>query len=684
MEAPKAKQIPHPHTLHGDTRPDDYYWLRDKSDPDVIAYLEAENEYYRSHVDKLSQITDHLYAEMVARIPESEQKVPVQGDAYFYYTRMEKSLQYPVHARKRAADRAQLAAANEEIILDLNELAGEGYLSVTEQRVSPDETKLAYLENRDGSDRYTLFVKNLTTGELLPDRIENVFIGDSVEWDATGSFLFYTTVDESQRPYRLWRHQLGDDPANDALLYEETDVTYTLSLAKSQSGRYLFLTSSTKTTTEVRYAPADRPLDPWIVFAARETDVEYSLEHWNDRLLVLTNRNRFNFSLFEHPIAPLNSTAMRELFPYDDSRYLLAVHPFREALVLEGRQGGLTQVWTYRDGSLQRLAWPEPLYSVHVSENRRYDTNEVLLIYESFLTPRTTYALHPLTGQLSVLQTAPISGPFDPDLYRQERIWATAEDGVQVPVSIVYKRDVLQGGPAPLLLYGYGSYGHNLDPAFMPQLLPMLDLGVVYAIGHVRGGSEMGRQWYENGKMLYKRNTFTDFIAVADDLIRRGYTTRSQLAADGRSAGGLLMGAVANLGGDRFAALSAGVPFVDVVTTMLDPTIPLTTLEWDEWGNPEDPEYYAYMKSYSPYDNVEPKPYPHLIVTTGINDPRVAYWEPAKWVARLRTTKTDDRILIMKTHMGAGHFGSSGRLGHIREQAEIYAFLLDKIGIRVH
>ncbi|GMA58340.1 hypothetical protein GCM10025858_28430 [Alicyclobacillus sacchari] len=336
MEAPKAKQIPHPHTLHGDTRPDDYYWLRDKSDPDVIAYLEAENEYYRSHVDKLSQITDHLYAEMVARIPESEQKVPVQGDAYFYYTRMEKSLQYPVHARKRAADRAQLAAANEEIILDLNELAGEGYLSVTEQRVSPDETKLAYLENRDGSDRYTLFVKNLTTGELLPDRIENVFIGDSVEWDATGSFLFYTTVDESQRPYRLWRHQLGDDPANDALLYEETDVTYTLSLAKSQSGRYLFLTSSTKTTTEVRYAPADRPLDPWIVFAARETDVEYSLEHWNDRLLVLTNRNRFNFSLFEHPIAPLNSTAMRELFPYDDSRYLLAVHPFREALVLEG------------------------------------------------------------------------------------------------------------------------------------------------------------------------------------------------------------------------------------------------------------------------------------------------------------------------------------------------------------
>ena len=681
MQAPVAKRIPHNHELHGDVRPDDYFWLRNRDNPDVIAYLEEENRYYQEAMEPLEPLTKRLYEEMIARIPETEANVPVKDGPYFYYSRMDKELQYPIYARKRAESRDELDNAPEEVILDVNALAEDGgYLSVTELRVSPDHTRLAYLVNRDGTDEYDVQIVNLSTGDVLSDKLPKVFIGESLEWDQTGEYLFYVTVDDSQRPYQVWRHRVGT-PGPDVMVYEESDITFVLTLEKSQSGQYLFLKSETKTTAEVRYLKADDPVGTLHILDARKDGVLYTVEHWGDEFLILTNEGATNFRLLHAPVG--NPSQKAELFPYDEARYLEGLHPFQTALLISGRQDGMTQVWTYRDGALDRIDFDDTVYTVHVGANRAYDVDEVLLQYESYLRPRTTYGFNLSTRARTVLQIAPVAGNFDASDYHQERLWATAEDGTLVPMLAVYKRDALQSGPAPLILDGYGSYGFSLDPHFQPILLPLLDLGVVHVTAQIRGGSEMGHSWYEDGKLFHKRNTFTDFISVAKDLIERGYTSSETLAATGRSAGGLLIGAVANLSEGLFQVLMAGVPFVDVVTTMLDATIPLTSLEWDEWGNPAEPDYYAYMKSYSPYDNVTPKDYPHMLVTTGLNDPRVAYWEPAKWVARLRATKTDDNQLIMKTHMGAGHFGSSGRFNHIRELAENYAFLLDKIGVQI-
>ncbi len=681
MNAPMAKRIAHLHVLHGDERSDDYYWLKDRHDPEVIHYLEEENRYYEEAMRPLEPLSGRLYQEMIARIPDVEIKVPAQDGGYYYYSRMEKNLQYPLYARKRAENREELEGAPEDILLDLNALAEDGgYLSVTVQRMSPDHTRLAYLENRDGTDQYTLYVKDVATGVLLPDRIANVFILDSLEWDAAGDHLFYITVDDSQRPHRLWRHRVGAIEA-DVLLYEETDITFSLRLGKSRSGRFLFLKSENTVTNETRYLAADQPLHPFQLLDARQRGILYDVEHWGDDFLIRTNEGARNFCLQRCPVHDPAKTAREDLFPYDDARYLQGVYPFREALLLAGRQDGLTQLWMYREETLTRLTWDEPLYTVTVGGNRSYETTEALIQYESLLTPKTTFGLDLIHGARVRLQEAPVPGDYAPSHYRQERLWATAEDGGAVPMVAVCRAGLLEQGPAPLILHGYGSYGANSDPHFDPVRLPLLDLGVIWVTAQVRGGSEMGRSWYEDGKLLQKRNTFSDFIAVAQDLIKRGYTTPDRLAARGGSAGGLLMGAVANMAGHLFQVIAPSVPFVDVVTTMLDATIPLTSLEWDEWGNPEQPEYYAYMKSYSPYDNVEEKSYPHMLVTTGLNDPRVAYWEPAKWVARLRAAKTDDHVLLMKTNMGAGHFGASGRFNHLKELAASYAFILDKIGI---
>lgn len=700
MEEPRAKQVPFSIERHGDIRQDPYYWLREKSNPAVIAYLEAENAYHEHNMAPLQPMVDWLYEQMVNRVPEADQNVPVKGNAYYYYIRNEKALQYPVYARKKTTDRSALDTTDEQPVLDLNTLVEDGgYLSVTEQRVSPDESRLAYLVNRDGSDRYTLKIKDIDTNQTLADEIQDVFIGGSLEWDATGEYVFYVMVDDSQRPYRLWRHQVGAAEA-DTLIYEETDETFELCITKSNSGRFLFAESRNKVSSEIRVLDATLPLDRFEVIKPRRHGIEYSLEHWGNDFLMLTNEGAKNFRLLRTTVADALARAMTltasdathtttdtaswvDLFPYDERRYLQSVHPFRDGLLIEGREKGLTEVWTYKRGTLTKLAWDEPVYSVSLAENRSYDTTEILIRYESLLTPRTTYALDLVNGSITSLQVAPVQGPYDASQYRQERLWATAVDGTQVPMFAVYRVDALANGPAPTLLYGYGSYGASCDPRFDPLRLPLLDLGLVMVTAQVRGGSEMGYGWYEDGKWLHKRNTFTDFIAAAEDLIRRGYTGTNKLAAQGRSAGGLLMGAVVNLAPHVFQVVHAGVPFVDVVTTMLDPTIPLTTLEYDEWGNPEDKTYYKYMKSYSPYDNVTGQPYPHLLVTTGLNDPRVAYWEPAKWVAKLRELKTDDHQLLLKTHMGSGHFGSSGRFDHIKELAADYVFLLDKIGVRV-
>ncbi|MBB4825488.1 oligopeptidase B [Sporosarcina luteola] len=680
MKPPVAKQTPHLHELHGDVREDDYYWLKDRNNPDVIEYLEKENEYFKNIMHPLEDQTEQIYQSMVDRVPETEVQVPVQRGPFFYYSRQDKSKQYPIYARKRAANREFLQEAPEEIVLDLNELAEEdGYLSVTAQRMSTDHTRLAYLENRDGTDRYTVYVKDIETGDLLPDRISNVFIYGSLEWSRCGDYLFYITVDENERACRLWRHQLGSESETDELIYEETDETFTLYIGSSQSGKFIFVYSHSTTTSEIRMIDADSPLSPPQLVDERREGTLYDVEHWEDSLLILTNENALNFQLLKAPLRDLHTRT--NVIEYDEERYLQDMFPFKDALLITGREKGVTQVWKLKDGELDRIEWEEPIYTVSVVSDQSYDAAEVLLEYESLLTPETTYGLNLTTGEKYCLQVAPVSGNYSRSSYRQEQLWATANDGVKIPINVVYREGALDQGPAPLILHGYGSYGANSDPDFNPYRLPILDKGVVFATAQVRGGSEMGRNWYEDGKMMHKRNTFTDFIAAANHLIDEGYTTPSQMAARGGSAGGLLVGAVANMAGELFQVIVPAVPFVDVVTTMLDTSIPLTTLEWDEWGNPQKAEDYFYMKSYSPYDNVEAKDYPHLYITTGLNDPRVGYWEPAKWVARLRRLKTDDNILVLKTNMGAGHFGASGRFNHLKEAAEYYAFVLDKLGV---
>ncbi|WOV83044.1 S9 family peptidase [Sporosarcina jeotgali] len=679
MKPPIAKRIPYPQQLHGDVRQDDYYWLKDRNNPEVIEYVEEENRYYTEIMEPLKEETEEIYQRMVDRVPESEIAVPVQHGPYFTYSRLDKTQQYPIYARKKAETRELLSAATEEIVLDLNELAETSdYLSVTALRWSTDQRLLAYLENRDGTDRYTVFIKDMETGELLSDQIPDVFIYGSVEWSRSGDTIFYITVDESERPSKLMRHRLGSDIGQDELIYEENDETFTLSMNKSQSGKFIIVHADSKTTSEIRLIDADSPLSPYQLVDERRAGVEYDVEHWEKDLLILTNDDAENFKLLYCPLHDLN--ARKTLVDYNENRYLQALYPFQEKLLVAGRENGLTQIWELKDGHLEQIEWDEPLYSVSVKSNQSYDTSEVLLSFESMLTPETTYGLDLLSGERQCLQVAQVSGDYDPSAFRQKQLWATAEDGVRVPLNLVYKEGALDNGPAPIILYAYGSYGANSDPYFSPYRIPVLEKGIVYVTAQVRGGSEMGKHWYEDGKMQNKRNTFTDFIAAAEYLIEEGYTTSEQLAARGGSAGGLLAGAVANMAGDLFKVIVPEVPFVDVVTTMLDTSIPLTTLEWDEWGDPREPEAYFYMKSYSPYDNVEAKDYPHLYVTTGLNDPRVGYWEPAKWVARLREMKTDNHIIVMKTNMGAGHFGESGRFNQLKEVASLYAFVLDKIG----
>src|SRR5690625_85681 len=678
MKPPRAKCIPYQHTLHGDVREDDFYWLKDKNDPEVIHYLEEENKYYETIMEPLETLTNELYERMVDRVPVSEENVPVKHVPYYYYTRYEKEKQYPIHARKRAEKRTQLPNTTEEIILDLNELAvKDEYLSVAALRLSSNHKRLAYLENRDGTDRYTLLIKDLDSGQLLSDSISDVYIYGSVEWSHCGNYIFYITVDENERPFQLWRHQLGTDTKNDELIYEETDETFTLFIQKSQSEKYIFIESVSTTTSEVRMLCTETPLSTPQIIDERREGILYDVEHWGEELLILTNENALNFKLLRCPIDQIHER--KGVIPYDEERYLDGIYPFHDCLLITGRKDGLTQIWILKNGKIDQLTWEEYIYTVSVLSNQSYETDEVLIHYESSLTPETTYALDVTSFTMTRLQVAPVSGEYDSSNYRQEQLWATAKNGVQVPLTVLYKKGTLDNGPAPLILTGYGSYGANSDPYFSPYILPILDKGVVLVTAQVRGGSEMGRHWYEDGKMHNKRHTFTDFIAVANHLIDIGYTAPNKLAAQGGSAGGLLIGAVANIAGDLFEVMVPEVPFVDIVTTMLDTSLPLTTLEWNEWGNPNNKEEYFYMKSYSPYDNVEAKEYPHLYVTTGLNDPRVGYQEPAKWVARLRSLKTDNHDIVLKTNMGAGHFGSSGRFNALKEAAEHYSFVLDKI-----
>ncbi len=673
IKAPLAKRLPKQLTLHDDTRTDNYYWLNERDNPDVIAYLKQENTYLEHVLAPAQNLQEQLYEKMLSHIEETDTYVPVQHGAYFYYARTKAGKQYPIYCRKGAGSRAELANTTEEIILDVNTLAeGKSFLSVTVTKPNPDHSKLAYLQNDDGSDRYTLFVKDLITGQLLSEQIENVFIGSSLEW-ATDDYLFYVTVDEKQRPHKLFRHRLGE--TGDTLIHEETDEAFFVHVSKSDNGIFLFTTIGSLDTSEVRYVRSDTPTNPWRVFAPRSKGIEYKLEHYQENFLITTNENAPNFKLLVAPVDKTEREHWQERVAHREDVLLYGVATFEKHWLLVGREQGVTRLWVYNvtANTSNPLNFPEEIYTTQDYANRTFHTDKALITYESMVTPHCVLELDLNTLQTTLLKRKPTPN-YNPDNYSSKRLWATASDGASVPISIVYKKGTLK--PAPLLLYGYGAYGATVDPTFNSNRLALLDKGFSYAVAHVRGGSLLGRPWYEGGKLLNKKNSFTDFITCAEYLIQEGFTTPGQLAAMGASAGGLLMGAVTTMRPDLFRAVIAKVPFVDVVTTMLDTSLPLVKLEYDEWGNPNDEAFYHYMKSYSPYDNITAAAYPHLLVTAGLNDPRVSYFEPAKFVAKLREHKTNETVMLLKTNLDAGHGGSSGRYDFLKEIALEYAFIL--------
>lgn len=672
----------HPCTIsqHGQTRTDNYYWLRERDNPAVLAYLQAENAYTEQMLAPTQALQDQLFNEMKGRLPESDQTVPEKRGDYFYYTRTAAGLQYPIYCRKFGS----LAAA-EEVLLDQNAEAEDKPLcNVGMFRVSPDHNWLAYSLDHSGTERFVLRFKNLKTGQVLAEEIPNTYY--ALEWANDNRTLFYSTLDHASRPYRLQGHTLGTDPAQDVLLYEETDESYFLWLAKSSSNAYLFLTLRSTTTTEVHYLAADDPANPFTVFQPRQPTVEYVLYHHGDHFFIHTNQAAPNFKLLSTPVADSSPANWRELIPHRPQVFLQSLEVFERHLVRVEREGGLQHIRISdpAGANVREINFPESVYAYEIDSNthQAFHGDTLRFNYSSLVTPKSVIDYDLINGIWEVQKQQKIPSGYDATQYESHRLMATARDGTPVPITVVYKKGLRQNGRNPTLLYAYGSYGVCIDPEFNLRYLSLLDRGFVYAIAHIRGGAEMGREWYEQGRLLNKINSFTDFFACAEHLVAHGYTAPDKLAIYGVSAGGLVMGAAANLRPDLFQAIVAKVPFVDVLNTTSDPSIPLTVTEWEQWGNPADLEQFEFMASYSPYDNLEAKDYPNLLVTAGLNDPRVAYWEPAKWTARLRATKTDSNWLLLKTNLTAGHAGSSGRYDALHEAAFIYAFVIDRLGAR--
>jgi oligopeptidase B len=670
--APVARVTPRVETVHGETRVDDYFWLRDRSDPEVLAYLDAENRYTRAVMQHTEALQEQLFQEMRGRIKETDLSVPERIDDYFYYSRTETGGQYPILCRRRGA-----LEAPEEILLDQNPLAAaHAYFRLGASEVSPDHRLLAYSVDTSGAEEFTLYIKDLTTGELLAERIERTSHG--LAWANDSRTLFYTVLDQARRPCRLYRHVLGNDPSQDQLVYYEPDASFFLDVSRTRSRRYVLLDLSSHSTSEVRFLSADHPEEPFRVVQPRRAGVEYSVTHHDDRFFITTNDSAPNFRLVQAPVESPSQEHWAPVLAYRPQVKLDSTDAFRQHLVIYEREAGLRQirVLDLESGSEHLIPFPEPVYTVRAHANPEFDTTLLRFTYTSLVTPSSVVEYDLALHSWTVRKQTEVRG-YDPSLYRSERRFATAPDGVPVPVSLVYRVPLEHDGQRPLHLSGYGAYGLSYDPVFSSNSLSLLDRGFVVAIAHVRGGDEMGRAWYDGGRLLQKRSSFTDFIAAAEYLVAEGYTSSDRLVINGGSAGGLLMGAVTNLRPDLFHAVLAEVPFVDVVNTMLDASLPLTVIEYDEWGNPNDPAAYSYIRSYSPYDNIESKDYPHILVTGGLNDPRVAYWEPAKWTAKLRARKTDRNRLLLRINMGAGHGGASGRYDFLREMAFKYAFLLD-------
>lgn len=684
---PAVRQVPTERTFHGDTVTDEFAWLAEKENPDTIAYLEAENAWTQRATAHLGGLRSTIFEEIKNRTQETDLSVPQRKGNYWYYTRTVEGKQYGIQCRVAAGAEVDPPATGdgaplpgEEVLLDGNALAeGKKFFALGTFDVTPDGGRLAYSVDFDGDERFVLKVKDLRTGETLPDEVPDTSYGTA--WSADGSTLFYITVDDAWRPHRVWRHVVGRPAAEDVVVYEEPDERFWVGVELSRSEKFIIIDIHSKITSEVRVIAADRPTAEPAVIRDRVQGVEYSIEHHGHRFLVLHNENAEDFALAYTSVD--NPGVWVELIPHTPGVRLEAVDAFQRHVVVSLRRDGLTGLRVIADGSTDfyDMAFPEPLYSVGLSGNPAYDTNIVRIAYTSMVTPDSVYDVDLISRAMVLRKRKPVLGGYDPDAYEQFREWAIADDGTKIPISVVARKGTPRNGTAPLLLYGYGSYEISMDPYFSIARLSLLDRGMVYAIAHVRGGGEMGRRWYEDGKMLSKKNTFTDFIACARALVRASWTNPERIVGRGGSAGGLLMGAVANLAPEAFAGIVAQVPFVDPLTSILDPSLPLTVTEWEEWGNPlENADIYSYMKAYSPYENVAKVKYPAILAVTSLNDTRVLYHEPAKWIARLRATAPDGAYLL-KTEMGAGHGGPSGRYDSWKEEAFVTSWILDTVGL---
>jgi oligopeptidase B len=675
MQPPLAARKPQAISRHGDRRVDPYLWLRDKSNPEVIAYLDAENRYTKAAMKPLAGFRESLYAEMLARIKETDESVPYRRHGYWYYVREVEGLQYPIYCRRKGS-----MDAPEEVVLDVNALAhGHAYCAVGLMEVSPDAARLAYTVDFVGYRQYTMHVKDLATGSLARETAVRV---TSTAWAADNRTLFYVQEHETtKRSYQLHRVRLGD-PAH-ALVYQEDDEHFDINVCDTRSEKHLVLGIASKDTTDIRILRADQPEGEFRSIVARRQGHEYYIDHRGDEFFIRTNDKGRNFRLVRAPEADPAQKNWKQVVAHRPRVMLEECEVFEKFWVLVERDKGLLRFrfTDFRTHKAHYLKFDEAVYAAHAGANPEWDTERFRFIYESLVTPRTWYEYEVFTGKRHLLKRQPVLGDYDPTRYESKALTARAKDGARVPISVVYRKDLMTRGPRPMLLYGYGSYGFPMDPWFSSNRVSLLDRGAVYAIAHIRGGGDLGKTWYDEGKLLKKKNTFTDFVACAEALVKRGLTAPDRLVIHGGSAGGLLMGAVANLRPELFKAVVAQVPFLDVVTTMLDESLPLTISEYLEWGDPRKARYYRYIKSYSPYDNLKKRAYPAMLVETSLNDSQVGYWEAAKYVAKLRTLKTDGNALLLKTIMEAGHAGASGRYDALKELAFTYAFILDQMGL---
>lgn len=678
------KKIPHEMTIHGHTRVDNYYWLNERENPEVIDYLKAENAYEQEMMKHTEPLQNQLFEEIVARIKQDDVSVPVRHKGYVYYSRFEEGMEYPIYCRRRALNDDYLdltRQGEEEILLNGYEMSrGYSYFDIGAYNVSPDNQLIAYSVDTVSRRQYQIFVKEIATGKMFTEVIQNT-TGNMV-WANDNRTIFYSMKDESLRSCRIMRHEVGTDPKDDVEVFYEDDATFYAYITKTKSDRYIVIISESTLSSEVRFIDADKPKDEFKIFQERQDDMLYGIGHYGEYFYVITNADGAkNFKVMKTPVNATEKENWEEFIAYREDVLVEDIDIFADFIVVEERINGLTnlRVLSWDGKTDYYIDFGEPAYTVGASANPEFDTHLLRYSYTSMTTPSSVYQYDMVNKTTKLLKRQEVVGGYDPSEYVTERLMAPAKDGVLVPISLVYKKNLTKNGQNPLVLYGYGSYGNSLDAYFSTARLSLLNRGFVWAIAHIRGGEEMGRQWYEDGKLFKKKNTFTDFISCGEYLINQGFTNSKMMFAMGGSAGGLLVGAVANMAPELFRGIIAQVPFVDVVTTMLDESIPLTTGEYDEWGNPNEKDYYDYMLSYSPYDNVEAKDYPAMLVTTGLHDSQVQYWEPAKWVAKLRELKTDDNPLFLKTNMDFGHGGASGRFEPFKEVALEYAFMLDLI-----